>query len=632
MLAMTRALAHRGPDDEGLLCWRRGAAAVTAATDHTAGTLRAALPEAASLAAAPWHLALGHRRFSILDITPGGHQPFVDEQGRAAVVFNGEIYNYLELRAALEKEGVAFRTRSDTEVLLRAWLHWGEDTLPRLDGMWAFALVDFRDGRVLLSRDRVGEKPLFYTRVGGRFFFASEIKALFQVPAVHERRAADDLRVWDFLYLGIRDHRPGSFFRDIEQLPPATYARLGPDGALDVRSYWRLPRERWTARHLSFDEAAAGFTERLKASVALRLRADVPVAAELSGGMDSSSVVTLASDHLRESGAPPLETVTIRYPDREFDESPLAESVARSCGVSWTPITLEAQAYWEAADDMARVQEQPYESPNLLGSRALWRWMRERGIRVVLNGGAGDELLAGYIGHHLAPFLAGLAAQGRWGAVAREAAQWRGGRYLNAVVVRRHLLHHLPGPFGRAYMRRMLRLPYFDSLRRPASGLTEALVHDGRQANRFRLHDVLLGNSEFAPLPMYMVHGDKLSMSIPVEIRFPFLSPALIDYAFRLPLEYFIRGGESKAVLRHALRSRLPDGITGRREKMGFPVPLARWMREGRDRMCDGFRRDGRAGRYVDIERFCRDFDRIDPALVWRIHQVGTWMRLHDLH
>lgn len=631
VLAMTRALAHRGPDDEGILCWRRGGRGLFAATDHTTPERRDALAPAEAQRSQPWHLVLGHRRFSILDITAGGHQPFVDDQGRAAIVFNGEIYNFLELRAELQEAGVAFRTSSDTEVLLQACLHWREAALPRLNGMWAFAFVDLRSGRILLSRDRVGEKPLFFARAGDRFYFASEIKSLFQVPAIHGARKPDDLRVLDFLYLGLRDHRPGSFFHGIEQLPPASLAWLDENGTLDVRPYWQLPRQRWTARDLSFDEAAAGISGRLKASVALRLRADVPVAAELSGGMDSSSIVALASDHLRESGAPPLQTVTIRYPDREFDESPLAETVARACGVQWTPLTLEAQEYWDAADEMGLVQEQPYESPNLLGSRALWRWMKDRGIRVVLNGGAGDELLAGYIGHHLVPFFAELAASGRWMAAAREAAQWRGGRYLNRVALRRHLLHHLPGPAGRAYMKRMLGLPYFASLRRPQPALRGPLLNDARDANRFRLSEILLGNSEYAPLPMYMVHGDKLSMSIPIEVRFPFLDPELIEYAFRLPVDFLFRGGESKAVLRHAMRGRLPESITGRREKMGFPVPLARWMREGRGRIVRELQQEGRAARFVDIPKFCGSFDDVDPNLIWRIHQVETWMRLHDL-
>ncbi len=628
---MTQALAHRGPDDEGLLFWRRGEAAVCAATDQTVAPLRALLPDATPCFNLAWNLVLGHRRFSILDVTPGGHQPFVDPEGRAAVVFNGEIYNFIELHAELEKIGVVFRTRSDTEVLLNAYLEWGDAMLPRLNGMWAFALVDFRSGRLLLSRDRVGEKPLFFTRRDDQLFFASEIKALFQVDELWARREADDARVLDFLYSGLRDHHPGSFFKGIEQLPPGSMAWVDEHGGMEVRPYWNLPRERWSARDISFDEAADGFTRRLKTSVALRLRSDVPLASELSGGMDSTSMVALAADHLRETSAPPLQTVTIRYPDRAFDESPLAEAAAKSCGVPWTSICLEGQEYWEAADEMALLQEQPYESPNQLGSRALWRWMKDRGIRVVLNGGAGDELLAGYIGHLLAPFFAELFSRGDWRTCWREARHWWGGRYLNGVILRRHLLRHLPGAAGRWYMERMFSLPHFDAILRPPPAGFAGVVAHARAGSHFYLRDSLLSFIEFAPMPMYMVHGDKLSMSVPVEIRFPFLDPQLMDYAFRLPVEHFFRGGESKAILRESMRKRLPGEIINRREKMGFPVPLERWMREGRSRIEANLKRDGRAARFVNIEYFCRNFDRVDASLIWRIHQVESWMRLYDL-
>ena len=629
---MTRSLSHRGPDDEGLFLWRRDGTRRDGVTDATVPGALAGRTHVAAELTQPWHVVLGHRRFSILDITPAGHQPFLDPAGRAALVFNGEIYNYLELRAELEAAGVAFHTRSDTEVLLQAYLTWGEAMLERLNGMWAIALLDLRSGRLLLSRDRVGEKPLFYTYSGDRLYFSSEIKSLFQVPAIHAARQPDDQRVWDFLYLGLRDHLPGSFFHNIHQIPPGHLAWVEPDGRMETRCYWRLPRTRLTAADLSFEEAANQFHALLKSSIMLRLRADVPVAAELSGGLDSSSIVRLASDHLRETGAAPLQTVTIRYADREFDESSQAREVAEACQSPWTALTLEAEQYWQAADSMATTQAQPYESPNQLGSLALWTWMRDRKIRVSLNGGAGDELLAGYIGHHLLPYLTEEVQRGHWRGAWREGAHWWGGPYLNPTTLRRFLVRHLSGADGRWYLARMLRMPFFAALRRPPPPEWATLLRHGLAMHPSRLSHCLLAHSEFAPLPMYMVHGDKLSMSVPIEIRFPYLDPRLMDFAFRLPIEHFFRAGYSKAILRHALRGRLPAAILEDRIKRGFPVPLQRWMREGRERITAELKTSGRCARFLDIDAFCAGFERWDANLIWRVHQVDTWMRLHDLH
>lgn len=629
---MTRALAHRGPDDEGLLFWRRGSRVVVRATEQTVEPLRGSLGRADAELREGWHLAMGHRRFSILDITPGGHQPFVDGAGRAAVVFNGEIYNYVELRAELEQLGVSFRTHSDTEVLLAAYLQWGAEMFGRLNGMWAFALVDFRSGELLLSRDRAGEKPLFFAREGENLFFASEIRALFEIGSIRAARKADDARVLAYLCFGLRDHQAGSFFANVEQLAPGTWARVDASGKMSVQAYWKLPTRRLGTSEISFDEAAAGLAERLRASVELRLRADVPVASELSGGMDSTSIVALAAEHRRASGGEKLKAVTIRYEDRAFDESALALAAAEFCGVDAEALCLDSQDYWGVAEEMAAVQEQPYESPNLTGNRAMWRWMKERGIRVVLNGLGGDELLGGYIGWHLCPFFWELFLQGKWGAAAREWPHWGGHRDRSWVAMRRHFLRNMPGAAGRLYLKRMLSMPVFACLKLPGGAAADSLLHAGMRTGALTLGPYLQLDNDYAPLPMYLVIGDKLSMSLPVEVRYPFLDPEVMAFSFTLPVEYFFRDGMSKAVLRHAMRKHLPAEVLERREKMGFPVPLARWMNEGRERIGAELLANGsRMRRWLDGDRFVREFALWDPGLVWRVHQVETWMRLNDL-
>ncbi len=628
---MTRALSHRGPDDEGLLLYRRDGRLIQVGTDQSNLFSGNQLHGTAELLKPDWTLVLGHRRFSIFDLSAAGHQPFLDLENRAGLVFNGAIYNHIELRADLEKEGVKFHTRSDTEVLLQAYLRWGESMFSRLNGMWAFALADFRSGRLLLSRDRVGEKPLFFTHCGGRLYFASEIKALFQVNEIYESLKANDARVWVFVYSGLRDHHPGSFFSGIDQFPPGTKTWVDADGRIDTKPYWRLPRERLTPHDISYTEAATEMSKRLRSSVALRIRSDVPLAAELSGGMDSTSIVSLAADLLNAADGPLLQTMTIRYHDSKFDESHLAKTVANAYGVPWESICLEGHEYWDAAEEMVRIQEQPYESPNQLGSRAMWRWMKDQGIRVVLSGGAGDELLAGYIGHMLGPFLTELLLMGSWQSLWREARAWWGGKYLSMAVLWRYLSRHLPGAAGQWCMAQHFSGPFYAALKKPGPSEFETVVGHNQARLHLTLSESLRSSMEYSPMPMYMVHGDKLSMSVPIEVRFPFLDPELVNFAFQLPVEYFICNGESKSILREAMRRRLPETIINRRVKMGFPVPLERWMREGQFRIVSELRSGGHANRFLNIDYISSDCDQIDPSLLWRIHQVDTWMRLHDL-
>lgn len=629
VVAMTRAIAHRGPDDEGFIIDNNGLAKLFSGQDSSP-TLRAILPDVSVGFETPTRWAFGHRRFSIIDTKSRAHQPMLDIKERTLLCFNGELYNYVELRRELEALGETFTTTSDTEVLLAAWTLWGERALEKMNGMWGFAVADFRTGEKFLCRDRIGEKPIFHTEADGVLYFASEIRALHTVPDVWNRRAPNHESVVSFLGMGLRDHHAGTFFQGIEKLPAGCFMRIRPDGRRTIERYWDLPKQRWSGHDLSFEEASHGFIERLTRSIELRLRADVPLAAELSGGLDSTSIVQIASRIVREQHLPELQTVTIRYHDPAFDESPLAGEVARSCGVPWRALLLEASDYWRSADELLRIQEQPYESPNQLGSLTLWKHFREMGIRVVLNGGGGDELVGGYINQHLPPLIFEKVLSGNLIGAIQEAKAWQGLPHIQPAVMRRHLLFSLPRPLRRLYLARMLRLPAFDALRPCRLDTNRHLIDDAMCMRHARLSDTLPGNINFFPIPMYMVHGDKLSMSLPIEIRFPFLDPDLVDFAFRLPVDYLIRNGYSKAVLREPMRGRLPAAIVNRREKMGFPVPLAQWMREGRGEILREVR-TGRAAAFIDADILERDFDAMDPGFIWRIHQVARWMEMYDL-
>jgi asparagine synthase (glutamine-hydrolysing) len=420
-------------------------------------------------------------------------------------------------------------------------------------------------------------------------------------------------------------------FEGIVNLPPATFAWVDVRGELRPQTYWRLPTSRKSEREISYEEAQKQLAEIYADSVGIRLRADVPLAAELSGGMDSTTLVALAARRLRGENAPHrLQTFTVRYGDPKFDESGFAKQAADMAGAEFNPLELTSGDYWDAAADMMHTLEQPYESPNLLGCRAMWTTMKGLGIRVVLNGGAGDELLAGYIESHLFPFLRELAGSGQWSAALRESREWRGTSYFTAVKARRYALHQLPGPLRRSYVRRAFRLPEFSAFTPPPGG-DAGIV--GRAAARAHggLSKVLSANITTSPIPMYVVQSDKLAMSVPIEVRYPFLDHRLMDFAFQLPLTHLIRGGRSKAVLRDAARGLVPDAVINRREKMGFPVPLRQWMHEGAQHIRSQLGKEPRSRRFIDPAAVLSRTELFSEAALWRIHQVELWMKTFDL-
>ncbi|RJQ49225.1 MAG: asparagine synthase (glutamine-hydrolyzing), partial [Desulfobacteraceae bacterium] len=304
---MTEVLKHRGPDDEGyLLADPKSGTVIRAGGDSTPGEVyKSNLPYApeidikqAGLTGNPFTLAFGHRRLSIIDLSAAGHQPMCNREKKLWIVYNGEVYNYLELRKELESYGYSFFSNSDTEVLLAAYQHWGPLALPRLVGMFAFAILDLNERRMFLVRDFFGVKPLYYSIWNGGFAFASEIKSLLELPAVG--RQVDPQRLYEFLRFGYTDHGAGTLFASIRQVPAAHYVvlPLADDAIRDPVRYWDLDLSR--SSNLSFQEAKNRAREEFFKNVHLHLRSDVPVGSALSGGVDSSSIVS-AMRHMKQS-------------------------------------------------------------------------------------------------------------------------------------------------------------------------------------------------------------------------------------------------------------------------------------------------------------------------------------------
>ncbi len=601
LVAMLRAIHHRGPDDEGY-----------AAIDTRSGAhreLRGFLSrESGAPRAEPFvhDLGFGHCRFAIVDPSPGGHQPFWNDDGSVVLAFNGEIYNHAALREELDKLGHRFRSSSDTEVLLRAYEEWGLDCFPRLEGFWAFSLYDLRRRRLLLSRDRIGKSPLYWAVRDGALYWGSEIKAIHAVTGA-DAFAVRPQALHDFVHHAWRDVEHETFYEGIRTLDNAAYAVVGPDLAVRAQRYWSLPQERLSERAIGFDEATSEFRQLLDRAIRSRERADVPVAMELSGGMDSSSLVALRASRPDEER---FAAYAVKFEQPEADEEAFARQVAERFGeqIDYRVIRAPLLDFWERADAFVTLMEEPFHSPNLLTNFVVRSRMREDGYKAVIVGSGGDELLAGYPHEYAVPHLAQLLGRGRLLAAAREAAAW-------------------PLPTRHALLRRLIRgAPRAPGPRLPAA---RALVRieDGR--TRFPAPDFdgrMIDNWGSWKMNHWLRSGNKTLYGIPIESRAPFMDYHLAEFAFRLPATYLIRDGWTKYLLRKAVEDVLPKQVAWRRRKMGYPMPFRPWLEASRPRVLRTLRGVSFAG--LDAAALPQHYDALaatGPRWLWRFISTLLW-------
>ncbi len=548
-------MAHRGPDDFGVY------------TNITAG------------------IGLGHRRLSILDISPLGHQPMCSTDGAVVLVFNGEIYNFRELRKELESKGFIFRGHSDTEVLLNLYLAEGEAMLSSLNGIFAFALWDSRKEALLIARDALGVKPIYYSAINGHFFFASEIKALLKLmPNGRELDVAALHRYISFLWC------PG------EGTPLKTVRKLLPGEAMWVRAgqitrrwiWYQLPIFRGIKPDLNETDSIEGTISHLRQAVHRQMMADVPVGAFLSGGLDSSSVVAMA----RELN-PNIHCFTIEslggQEEGATDDLPYARRVAKHLGVSLDVVSIDAKLMAGDLERMVTQLDEPLADLAPLNVFYISQLARKQGMKVLLSGTGGDDLFTGYRRHRA------VQSERYWSwlpqSVRKGLAKLTSGLDHNRALTRR-----LAKLFSGAGLEGNERLvEYFrwvreadllalytpEARRELGSTLAATPMLDfiNPLSDRFsKLDRVLTLEQEFFLPDHNLIYTDKMSMAHGVEVRVPFLDLDLVDFAARIPLGLKQRGAEGKWVLKKAMETFLPREVIYR-PKTGFGAPLRRWMR-----------------------------------------------------
>lgn len=539
---MTASLAHRGPDGQGI--W----------LDATG------------------EIALGHRRLSIIDLSDQGNQPMQYGDGRFVITFNGEIYNYIEIRAFLEKEGFTFRSQSDTEVLLALYQAKGTKCLDYLDGMFALAIWDTRDRTLFCARDRFGEKPFYYRLDGQRMVFASEMKALFEfgVP-----RAINDKMLYTYFAYKSLQHSgfPGeTFYQGITLLEPATYMLVHADGSVRKEKYWEIDINE--QRSINEAEAIEGFSELLNRSISRRLRSDVSVGSCLSGGLDSSAIVTLI-DKMNE-GRFEQNTFSARFENFEKDEGHHMQKVIDITNVCAHFTWPSAEKLVAQLDQLAYHQEEPIRTASAFAQWEVMKSAKENGVIVLMDGQGADEILAGY--HPFYPvFFTELrktnpslykkelkAYQALFGKPFTETWDLKLLRMApKAYILARDVyLNKRPSWMHRDFHHRLTKTPnphqrYFETL-------NEKLVY---QQTKSGLNDLL----RFA---------DRNSMAFSREVRLPYLSHELVEFAMALPSNLKIRSGWTKYLLRKSMENKLPDSIAWRKDKIGFAPPHARWLKD----------------------------------------------------
>lgn len=613
-------LKHRGPDDQGYILLSQDS--VRLGRDWPGQDAQA-------------DAVLLHRRLAILDLTEAGWQPMGSADGRHYIVFNGEIYNYLELRRELQDCGHRFRSRSDTEVLLAAYIQWGNQALVRLVGMFAFAILDTWTKRLFLARDMFGIKPLYYG-VGDGFAFASEITALLEVPWISRRVNPDRLHL--YLRHGLTDHGSETLFADVRQLAPAHYLEVCLDGSSPAHpvSYWRADLSRHM--ELSFDEAAEHLRELFLKSIRLHLRSDVPIGVALSGGIDSSSIVVA----MRYCQGRDLELHAFSYvaDDAAISEEPWVDLAGRVAGAEVHKVHITAQESLADLRGLIEVQGEPFGSTSIYAQYRVFRLAHELGIKVMLDGQGADELLAGYR-FYMAARLASLLRQARWseaGDFLRRASEWPGVgvSWLLFMSADYFMPQWLQGPMrywvGKDLVPHWLNAAWFAE-----RGVVPRSLNAGRSKEVLRDH--LFRDLSETSLPHLLRYEDRNSMAFSIESRVPFLTPELMNFVFSLPEDYIIsRDGTSKAVFRKAMRGIVPDLILDRKDKVGFATPERNWLMALRPWVERTLRTEV-AGQIpaLNLKEMGRELEdllegrKLFDSRVWRWLNLIEWTRLFEV-
>jgi len=608
--SMHDALVHRGPDGCG---W---------AALNSAGVIQGT----EKVCTEPVSVAFSHRRLSILDLTEAGAQPMMDGTGRYCITYNGEIYNFIELRCELENEGCSFRSTSDTEVLLHAYIRWGSEMLPKLIGMFAFAIWDRVEKKVFIARDFFGIKPLYFCKWRDGLVFSSEIKALLELPGIE--RKVDPGRLYDYLRFGLTDHGGDTLFQSIKQLPPGCSMTVNFHQPVNHEIARYSDSRVDTQLDISFQEAAAELRELFLHSVDLHLRSDVPVGVALSGGVDSSTLA-MAVRHLY----PDQEIHAFSFVDgkSELSEERWIDIIADSANIISHKVVPTPEGLVEDFERLVYLEDEPSGNIGIYPQHLVSKLARDAGIKVLLSGEGGDELFAGYT-FFGAMRLASLLSQGKLLEALKFSRKIQNlpGRYNVWLESSQYFLSASNQERVRHFLGKDL-MPDWVNRQWFMKRMPGPCVHTPEGGSNMVLRGMHMALTE-TTIPHLLHYQDRASMSSSVESRVPFLTPQLVQFAHSLPESFFFGAdGFGKAVFTEAMKDIVPKEIFSRRDKLGFDMSTKEWVKPlvpmldqvfyGSVGQVPVFDHDV-IGRYWEqVKRGERSFDRF----VWRWANLNIW-------
>ena len=650
--AMTDVIAHRGPDDEGFVLFSDSGPIIlggkaTSEPCYRSGYAFAPGYPIDGVNGGRFSLAFGHRRLAIVDASPAGHQPMCSPDGRYWIIYNGEVYNHIELRVELEKKGHKFFSNSDTEVILAAYETWGKECLSHFNGMFAFLIYDQKRKILFAARDRFGIKPLYYRVSAQGMAFGSEIKQFTVLPDWQAQMNGQ--RVYDFLNWGISDHTDETLFSGVFQLRGGEMAELDigealsgrflPGNRIAVSQWYRLTPRPFTG---TMQDASSEFRDRFVDAVRLHLRSDVPIGSCLSGGLDSSSIVCVMNRLLKKGGASPLQkTFSACSEVARFDEREFIDEVVRYTSV-------EAHYTYPALEDLFNSnemitwhQDEPFGSTSIFAQWNVFSLAAKSGVKVMLDGQGADEQLAGYHSY-FGLRLAHLMRTGQWLKFSKEMKAIRALHgHSPAWSIQQTLNNMLPEAL-RQPLRQLLRKPatlepaWLDMKRLGAVEADPFLQYRGAKPGS--VEAMSYAQLTKTNLQMLLHWEDRDSMAHSVESRVPFLDHRLVEFVLGLPEEYKISHGITKLILREGMKEILPEKIRMRMDKLGFVTPEEIWVRQ---RSPDSFRKalsdSVDLSRGILNEKACVFLEKTISGnipfnfLPWRLISFGAWMKVFSI-
>ncbi len=584
---MTQSIRHRGPDDEGYC---------VVSLDNTVSCLWgkdtflnkefSSIPyypiRDINSVAGEFKLIFGHRRLSILDLSPLGHMPMSYKNNRYWITYNGEIYNYLEIKQELETLGHTFISNTDTEVILASYAEWGVDCLNHFDGMWSFAIYDVETENVFIARDRFGIKPFYYWySPNGNLYFGSEIKEFVSLDSWNAK--LNSQRAWDYLAYSLTDHTEETMFQGVFQLQCGHCAlfninRIPIDnkGELETTEWYNLP---FTPFEGTYEEAVNIFKDLFIDSVKLHLRSDVEVGSALSGGVDSSSIVCVIDQLLKECGGRQKTFSSCSF-DNRYDESDWMKKVISCTSVDPHYVYPQLEDFYRQTENIIWHQEEPYQSQSAFLGYNVFKCAKENGISVLLNGQGADEYLGGY-GQFMGPRYAFLIKKFHFYTLWSDYCSLKKNETIDRKrVIRQTIVNLLPESYTASLEKKMWKsrsTELFDLEKLGASHIhhKEIIPVGDRNIQNITSHALF----KFT-LPRLLRWEDRNSMAFSVEARVPFLDYRLIEFVYNLPSSFLDKNGVTKRILRDSMSGIIPDKIRDRKDKKGFITPEERWIKE----------------------------------------------------